>query len=152
VRQSRAPAASVTSIRIVRRFDAPVERVFEAWLAPDIARRWLFATAARPMAHVDIDRRVAGSFRFTDHCDGRSRDHSGNYLEIVPHRRLAFTLRTDDAPHVFTRVSGDIAALKRGCTVTLAHTNVPVRRAIYTRQRWTGILYGLGVTLDSRRA
>jgi hypothetical protein len=34
----------------------------------------------------------------------------------------------------------------------LVHENVPRDRASYLEERWTGILYGLGVTLDSASA
>ena len=56
--------AGAALIRIAARYNATTERVFNAWLNPGIARRWLFATAARPIAQVEIDSRVAGSFRF----------------------------------------------------------------------------------------
>ena len=138
------------SIRIIRRFSLSAERVFHAWLAPEIAGRWLFATASRPMAHVDIDPRVAGSFRFVDRWHDPSLEYRGEYVQIIPHRRLAFTLRSGDEPRAVTRVKVDLAALKQGCVLTLTHQRVSPDHAIRTRQRWIGILYGLGVTLDAR--
>jgi uncharacterized protein YndB with AHSA1/START domain len=51
------------AIRITHRFAAPPQRVFEAWLDPALAGRWLFATATRPMTDVAIEARVGGSFR-----------------------------------------------------------------------------------------
>jgi len=38
--------------------------------------------------------------------------------------------------------------LRRGCELRLTHTNVPASRANEIENRWTGILYGLGETLD----
>jgi hypothetical protein len=36
-----------------------------------------------------------------------------------------------------------------GCQLSLTHENVPSDQVDATEARWTGILYGLGVTLDS---
>jgi uncharacterized protein YndB with AHSA1/START domain len=136
------------AIRVARRFRAPPERVFRAWLEPDVAGRWLFATAAQPMADVDIDPRVGGAFRFAERGDGGAA-HAGRYVEIVPPRRLAFTLALADRPRVVTRVTAEINPLKRGCELALVHEDVPADRAGELEARWTGILYGLGETLDS---
>lgn len=136
-------------IRLRRRFDLPAARVFDAWLAADVAGQWLFATATNPMTQVELDPRVAGSFRFVEQRHGETLEHCGTYVEIIPYRRLVFTLHTADQPHIVTRVSVDIAPLKRGCELMLTHDNVPSHHVIRTRQRWAGVLYGLGVTLGS---
>lgn len=139
------------TIRVARRFSAPPERVFHAWLEPGLAGRWLFATASQPMTDVDIDPRVGGSFRFGERRDGRRTEHTGEYVEIVPHRRLVFTLAMADRPHVVTRVTAEISPLKTGCELALTHENVPPDREGETEARWTGVLYGLDETLNSLR-
>jgi uncharacterized protein YndB with AHSA1/START domain len=97
------------------------------------------------MARVEIDARVGGSFRFVDQRDGETTEHAGEYVEIVPHRRLAFSLSVERRPHI-TRVMVEIAAVSSGVTLTRTCPDYASR----TEGRWTGILYGLGVTLDSR--
>jgi uncharacterized protein YndB with AHSA1/START domain len=136
-------------IRVCRRFGAPARRVFDAWLDPGVAARWLFATATRPIAHVEIDPRVDGAFRFVDRCRGGPIVYRGEYTEIVPPRRLAFTLELDDAAGPQTRVTVDIVERGSGCALTVTHERVPRHRANDVGQRWTGILYGLGLTLRS---
>lgn len=143
---AQRPAA----IRITRRFSVPPEHVFDAWLDPEIARQWLFATASRPMTHVQIDARAEGSFCFAEVRDEEIIEYTGEYIEIVPHRRLVFTVSMEDHWYVTTRVIVEITALKTGCELTLVHEDVPSHHADYTEARWTGILYGLGVTLESR--
>jgi uncharacterized protein YndB with AHSA1/START domain len=145
----RAKAARRAVIRVTRRFRAPPHRVFDAWLDPEVAGQWLLATASHPMARVEIDARVGGSFRFVDRRDGEMTEHTGEYFEIVPHRRLAFSLSLEKRPHVITRVMVEIVPVKKGCALTVTHENVPPNYASRTEGRWTGILYGLGVTLDS---
>ena len=138
-------------IRVTRRYSAPPDRVFDAWLDPEMARKWLFATASRPMARVAIDARVAGSFCFVDRQDGAEIEHTGEYIEIVRPRRLAFTLVMGNSPKIRTRVVTEIVSLKRGCELRLVHENVPSDHASRTEARWTGVLYGLGVTLEAGR-
>jgi uncharacterized protein YndB with AHSA1/START domain len=135
-------------IRVTRRFRAPPQQVFDAWLDPSLAGQWLFATASRPMTHVEIDARVAGSFVLAPCKDDTIAGHRGEYVEIVPPRRLVFTLCMPDQPHVVTRVMVDITRSKTGCELVLTHVNVPPQRAQHTEVRWTGILYGLGVMLN----
>jgi uncharacterized protein YndB with AHSA1/START domain len=151
MKHSRLAAASPTAIRVTRRFAAPPERVFRAWLDPAAAGTWLFATALQPATEVEIDARVGGSFRFACHGDGPSAAHTGRYLEIVPHRRLVFTLSTADRPAAVSRVTVEIAPRKRGCELTLVQERVPQDRAHQTEARWTGMLYGLGATRASAR-
>jgi uncharacterized protein YndB with AHSA1/START domain len=148
--RSRSVAQRPAAIRITRRFSAPPQQVFDAWLEPEVAGRWLFATASRPMTHVEIDARVEGSFCFAEQRDGEIIEYTGEYVDIVPHRRLVFTVAMEDHWYVTTRVTVEINALKTGCELKLAHEDVPSHHADYTEARWTGILYGLGVTLDSR--
>ena len=136
-------------IRVTSCYDAPSARVFDAWLDPEVAGQWLFATASRPMARAEIDARVEGSFRFMDRREGEIIEYTGEYIEIVAHRRLVFTLAMEKHLHVVTRVTVEIFPLNKGCELTLTHEKVPQEHASQIEGRWIGILYGLGVTLDS---
>jgi uncharacterized protein YndB with AHSA1/START domain len=149
-RPPRLPARRYAAVRVGENFRSPPERVFDAWLDPDIAGRWLFATALRPMTSVTIDARAGGAFRFVDRNDGGYLEHTGVYLEIVRPWRLAFTLSTGDGPAAVTRVVAEIVASrarKGGCELRLTHERVPGGIAGRVEARWIGMLYGLGVTL-----
>jgi uncharacterized protein YndB with AHSA1/START domain len=147
-RPSRAEKKPHRVLRVARRYGASPARVFDAWLDPAIARQWLFATASRPLAHVEIDARVRGAFCFVDRQEAAEVcRYTGEYLEITPPRRLVFTLSV--ANHVETHVTVEIAPLAKGCRLALLHENVPRGHADHMRGRWTGILFGLGATLES---
>jgi len=122
-------------------------------LDPDVARQWLFATATRPLASVEIDARVGGSFCLVDRGIGRVAEYRGTYVDIARPRRLAFTLVIDRHPKVVTRVGVEITPQRNGCELTLTHENVPLHDAVDIEGRWTGVLYGLDATLErsSRR-
>jgi uncharacterized protein YndB with AHSA1/START domain len=136
------------TIRVTDYCGASPALAFDAWLDPDVAARWLFATASQPMVHVEIDGRVGGSFCFIEQLAGKTARYTGQYLEIVPDRRLVFTLFMEPHPDVVTRVAVAISPRAKGCTLKLTHENIPRAHASYVEGRWTGILYGLSVTLD----
>lgn len=142
-------AKRTAAIRVSRRFRAPPERVFDAWLDPQVASQWLFATASRPMAKVAIDARIRGAFRLVEGGGGKAAAYSGTYTEIAPPRRLAFTLSAAHHPRAVTRVEVEIVPLKTGCNLTVTNENVPPEHASLTETRWTGILYGLGAALGA---
>jgi uncharacterized protein YndB with AHSA1/START domain len=148
---SRLPTDGPGAIRVTRRFRASPQRVFDAWLDPEAAGRWLFATAAQPMTDVAIDARVGGVFRFAAGGGGEVTEHTGQYLEIVPHRRLVFTLSMADRPAAVTRVTVEVVPRRTGCELTVVHERVPRERAQQTEGRWTGMLYGLGATRAAAR-
>ena len=136
-------------VRISQRYDAPPERVFDAWLDPAIAGAWLFATASSPAARVEIDARVGGSFRFLDRRGRGETEYIGEYVEIIRPRRLVFTLSLENDPRAMTRVTADIVPLDSGCELRLVHEDVPPGQASRTEGRWAGMLYGLGTRLGS---
>jgi uncharacterized protein YndB with AHSA1/START domain len=128
------------TLRINRHFDASPERVFDAWLDPATAGRWLFSAPNGEMVKVDIDARVGGHFRFCDRRDGEDVDHVGEYLEIDRPRRLVFTFGVPKYSEAMTRVSIDIVPLGSGCELTLLHEAVLPEWAEQTKEGWTGIL------------
>ncbi len=83
-----------------RRFDFPIERVFDAWLDPSKASKFLFVTPTGKMVRVEIDARVGGSFNIT-RCDGEDIEHIGTYLEIDRPRRLVFSFCRDQSLDFF---------------------------------------------------
>jgi len=134
-------------IGVTRQYGVSPTHAFCAWLDQEVAGRWLFATASQPMAHVEIDGRVGGAFCFVERQAGETARYLGRYVEIVPDRRLVFTLSMEPHPDVITRVAVAISPLAKGCALNLTHENVPRAHASYVEGRWTGILYGLGLTL-----
>lgn len=137
-------------VRVVQRFDVSPERVFAAWLDASSAGRWLFATASRPIDEVSIDPRVGGEFRLVERGRGTIAARVGRYLEIVPPRRLVFTLAWELGSEDVSRVAIDIMPCGEGCELVLRHSNVPTEERERMEGRWTGILYGLAETLDAR--
>ena len=136
-------------VRVERSYRASAARVFDAWLDPAIARRWLFATASQPLVRVDIDARIAGAFCLVERHAGTLVPHTGAYVALVASQRLAFTLSSRNPAEPDSLVTVGIAPQRTGCVLALSHEGLPVGRIRELKARWIGILYGLGVTLDA---
>ncbi len=141
------PAQDRVTVRVTRVFDATPERVFDAWLDPRNAGKWLFATPAGQMVRVDIDARVGGAFNFTDRRSGEDIEHTGEYLEMDRPRRLAFNFRVPKFSAEATLIRIEIAPSGFGCELTLVHEGVLPEYAARTEEGWKGILEGLSRSL-----
>jgi uncharacterized protein YndB with AHSA1/START domain len=131
-----------------RAYAFPAERVFDAWLDPALARRWLFTTDDSEVVRCEIDARVGGKFEIVDKRDsgefkGEIR-HVGEYLEIDRPRRLVFTFGVPQFDPAMSRVEIDIVATASGCELTLTHHGVPQEWQAPTTQGWTMLLGNLG--------
>ena len=93
---TRPGSATVTTpsereILITRTFDAPAERVFDAWTTPEHVRRW-WGSEEAPLVECDIDLRIGGSWRYvTLGTDGTEFAWHGTYREIERPGRLVST-------------------------------------------------------------
>jgi uncharacterized protein YndB with AHSA1/START domain len=59
---------STTTLTMKRRFDTTAERVFDAWLNPEMMRKWLFTMESTNKVARN-DPRVGGTWEIVDHRD-----------------------------------------------------------------------------------
>ena len=140
------------SVLVKKRFAASPERVFDAWLDPAMARRWLFTTAESEVVRCDIDATVGGRFTIVDRREDGDIEHVGEYLEIDRPRRLVFTFGVPQFDPTMTTVAIDIAPDGEGCVLSLHHTDVTEEWRDGTIDGWTRILASLEPALEGRHA
>jgi uncharacterized protein YndB with AHSA1/START domain len=140
--------APLVTVVVARRFSASAERVFDAWLDPGKAARFLFAAPTGQMVRAEIDARVGGSFTFVDRRNGEDIEHLGEYVEIVRPRRLVFIFWVPRFGKETSRVSIDIMPVGGGCELTLTHEQVPPEYATRSEAGWNEIIDGLVRTLE----
>lgn len=135
-------------VRVSRRFDASAERVFDAWLDPATAGRWLYATKSGQMQRVEIDARVGGRYVIVEGRAEGDAEHHGRYLEIDRPHRLVFTLAAD-ADSAGDVVTVEIVRDGRGCTLTLTHMLAAewAQYADRTESGWADVLAALAAQL-----
>ena len=138
-------------LTIKRRIAATPGRVFDAWLDPAQARRFLFATPDGEMVACEIDARVGGAALIVERRAGGDARHRLRFLEIDRPKRLVFLFAADPAEEdEWTRVTIEIQPCDAGAELTLTHEMDP-RWADYesrTRQGWTMIVKALARYLE----
>ncbi len=92
-------------VNIEKTINAPVEKVFDAWLNPETMAKFMYPLSDMPASDVEINPTLGGSFTIIMHPEGQDLPHKGEYLEIDRPHRLKFTWESD---HLIT-----------GSTVTL---------------------------------
>jgi len=84
-------AGAARDLVIIRDFDAPLQRVWNAWVDPEQLVRWFFPDHCEPTDPY-FDVRPGGAYRYTFiGTDGATHRMCGVYQEIAPCERLVFT-------------------------------------------------------------
>ncbi len=81
-------------VRLTRTLPAPRDRVYRAWLDPDVVRRWL-APVGFDVARAEVDERVGGRLAAW-HVDADGHEVGGfesEVLELVPPERIVLAWR-----------------------------------------------------------
>jgi uncharacterized protein YndB with AHSA1/START domain len=109
-------------IQITRVFDAPRERVFEAWKRPDLLERWSGCKDAAKVA-ITMDFRVGGSFTQKMDIHGAGQ-HTirGVYDEIIEPEKIAYHVNLGPAT---TRVVVEFIEQGRRTKVVLTQEGFP---------------------------
>jgi len=132
------------TVRAARHYDVPPERVFDAWLDPAIAGRFVFATPQGQMIKAEIDPRVGGGFTFVDRRPEMGDvEHVGTYVEIERPRRLVFDFAVPAYDPTLTRIAVDFAPSNGGTDLTLTHAGVLEAYVAQTQTGWGMILENL---------
>jgi len=132
-------------LEITRVLSAPIDRVFAAWTDAESLRQ--FITPGNPgHADVECDVRVGGKFRVDMHgTDGKIFKHNGEYLEVLPPKRLKFTWISAATNQRPTVVTIDFKSLGEKTQITLVHDGLDsVKNVEGHTKGWTAILDQLG--------
>ncbi len=144
---------ALTTLVVTHHYALPAERVFDAFLDPAIARRFLFATLDGEMIQADLDPCVGGQFIFVERRpDMGDVRHVGEYLEIDRPRRLVFSFGVPQFDPRMTTVQIDIRPDGEGCALTLTHEGVPPDYNERSADGWRRILAGLEPALEGVKA
>ena len=110
---------STNTITLHRVLRAPPERVYRAFLDPAALAKWLPPHGFTGTVH-ELDAKVGGKYRmsFTNFGSGNSHSFGGEYLELVPGKRIVHTDRFDD-PNLPGEMITTITLVKVSCGTEL---------------------------------
>ena len=78
-------------VNITKTVNAPVERVFDAWLTAETLSKFMLPAPGMPEPYVEIDAREGGRFTIIMQVGEQKIPHTGTYLEVSRSSRLVFS-------------------------------------------------------------
>ena len=115
-----------STIRLHRVFKTTPERLYKAFLDPDAMAKWLPPHGFTGKVH-SMDARVGGSYKmsFTNLGTGSGHSFGGEYLELVPGKRIVHTDRFDTGLVGTMKVTIDMKKVMVGTEVSITQEGVP---------------------------
>ncbi|MCR8844331.1 SRPBCC domain-containing protein [Paenibacillus sp. SC116] len=116
---------STTVLTMARHFEVPAEKVYHAWLNPEMMKKWLF-TLERTNKIIRNNPIVGGDWEIVDHRGGVDYRAIGKYVELdVPHK-LVFTFKMPQFSEWEDTIAVELTETSQGCEMIFTHNiNVP---------------------------
>ena len=113
---------STTTLTMERNFDVAPEKVFDAWLNPEMMRKWFFTLEGTNKV-AQNNPQVGGTWEIVDHRQGKDYRAIGEYLEIDSPKKVVFTFKMPELqPEEFSELEDTITVelkeLQQGCEMT----------------------------------
>jgi len=136
---------NLPTIRIIRDFDAPREKVFRAWIEPDLVAQWL-GPKSTEMRIDEWNARTGGNYRYAALRDGEEvAAFYGSFHEVRPSERLVQTFTWEGMPDGVSLETMTFEDLEDGRTRTIGLSlvdNLDGRDAIMASGMEVGVYEG----------
>lgn len=135
---------NLPTIRIVREFDAPRQRVFHAFTKPELVAQWLGPKSTT--TRIDTwDCHTGGNYRYVSVHEGHEYGFYGSFHEVRPDERLVQTFTFEQVPDgvsletaTFEELDGD----RTRVTMLSVVESLEMRDAIIASGMETGVVEG----------
>ena len=132
-------------VRIRRLLPVTTEEAFLAWTDAQALSQWMSPSGT---ASATIDLRVGGRLRIVMSGEGMEIEHTGEYRQIEPPRRLVFTWRSEFTAGEETLVTLEFRREGDQTELLLTHQRLPDEQVDPHKGGWDQILERLRVYLD----
>ncbi len=143
------------TLRMQRTFAAPAQAVFEAWTSAEVLKRWWHVGHDWETTEASVDLRVGGTLRVAMRNPHEDAEYGGGgeYTEIDPPRRLAFTWTWDDDRDQRSQlIEIDFQEHEGETTVRFTHHGLWDEQAVAEHESgWAGVFDNLGRELRKLR-
>ena len=111
-----------------RLLDAPADKLFRCWTTPDLLKQW-FAPHPWTVPSATVDLKPGGASNITMRSpEGQDMPCPGQYLEVIPNRKLVFTdafvggwMPKDGAPFMVATITFEPDGNKTHYTAAVRH-------------------------------
>lgn len=139
------------TLNIERTFQAPAQAVFDAWTSEEVLRRWFYGQPGWETPEAEVDLRLGGALRVVMRDPQKGAEHGGGgqYTEINPPTRLAFTWTWDRDEDRETLIELDFEESDGATTVRFTHSNLRDEESVRNhKEGWTVCFDNLEHTLS----
>ncbi len=137
------------SITVNRKISAPVERVYNAWLDPDMLAKFMLPGDGMTVPKAESDARVCGRFTIIMAAGGNEIPHGGEYKVIDRHSKLVFTWESPFSIDGSTVTLNFAESGDGGTDLELIHVKFPSEESRNNHEGgWSSILAKLGETFS----
>lgn len=137
------------NLTVERTINAPQADVFQAWLDPEMLKKFMTPGEGMTVPKASNDPKVGGRFEIVMQAGENEIPHAGTYREITPNDRIVFTWESPYSVDDST-VTLEFKAVEKGTHVTLTHVRFTDEETRDNHKGgWTGILAALDVMLAS---
>jgi uncharacterized protein YndB with AHSA1/START domain len=119
-------------IRVERIFDAPRERVWQAYVEPDQVAQWWARGNAMTVERLEVER--GGHWRFVEHGPDGDHGFEGRFREVTPYDRMVQTFEWDGMPGYVAINTAEFVDLGDG------RTRVVTTAQFFTKEECDGML------------
>ncbi len=135
------------TLTVERTIKAAPEKVFEAWLRPDMLQKFMLPAEGMTVPKASNDPREGGRFELVMQAGDQEIPHAGTYHEINPHDRIVFGWESPYSTDGST-VTLDFKPVAEGTHLTLTHVRFPDAESRDNHQGgWGNILAALDANL-----
>ena len=129
---------ATNTVRLHRVLRAPPSKVYRAFLNADALAKWLPPNGFTCKVH-HLEPKVGGTFRmsFTNFSTGNGHSFGGEYLELVPSRKISYTDKFDD-PNMPGQMKTTVTLTQVSCGTEIAIVQEGIPEAIPTEMCYLG--------------
>ena len=124
---------STTTLTMIRKFDVASEKVFDAWLNPEMMRRWFFTLEGTNQVAQNHPQ-VGGTWEIIDRRDEKDYRAIGEYLEIDLPQKLVFTFKMPQFSELEDTITVELKKLQQGCEMKFSQ-----EITVQHEENWTAV-------------
>ena len=133
-----------TAVQIKRNFNAPREKVYEAWTRPEALSQWFAPTDEHKTTIEKLDVKEGGKYRITVQYQNETPHHlTGEYLEVRPEEKLVYTwvVENEWEPSEVSQVTVEFIDRGNSTELILTHVRLPNEdQRLKHAEGWKGCL------------